>query len=235
MGIKPLPEALWLARESDMDLVEVAPGRDDRSPPVCKVMDYGRWRFEEDQRAKESRRKASNVTLKELRYRPKIAPADFDTKTRKVADFLSQGHKVKITITFRWRETSHPEFGRKILDRIAEETADIAKVEAMPKLDGRNMTMVLAPEKKAAPKKPKPDEVPAATNGAQTAPTSEEATVADPQTESTPPSEPEPQPETQPETETPPAMEVVSESAPAADGDEDQTETDSSPPDKQNS
>ena len=154
MGVKPLPEALWLAREADMDLVEVAPSRDEKSPPVCKVMDYGRWRFEEDQRAKESRRKATTVTLKEMRYRPKIAGADFDTKTRKVADFLSQGHKVKVTIMFRWRETAHPEFGRKILDRIAEKTADIAKVEAMPKLDGRNMTMVLAPEKKVPEKKP---------------------------------------------------------------------------------
>ena len=153
LGVKPLPEALWLAREADMDLVEVAPSRDEKSPPVCKVMDYGRWRFEEDQRAKESRRKATTVTLKEMRYRPKIAGADFDTKTRKVADFLSQGHKVKVTIMFRWRETAHPEFGRKILDRIAEKTADIAKVEAMPKLDGRNMTMVLAPEKKVPEKK----------------------------------------------------------------------------------
>ena len=136
-----------------MDLVEVAPSRDEKSPPVCKVMDYGRWRFEEDQRAKESRRKATTVTLKEMRYRPKIGPADFDTKTRKVADFLEQGHKVKVTIMFRWRETAHPEFGRKILDRIAEKVADIAKVEAMPKLDGRNMTMVLAPEKKVPEKK----------------------------------------------------------------------------------
>lgn len=136
-----------------MDLVEVAPSRDEKSPPVCKVMDYGRWRFEEDQRAKESRRKATTVTLKEMRYRPKIGPADFDTKTRKVADFLEQGHKVKVTIMFRWRETAHPEFGRKILDRIAEQVADVAKVEAMPKLDGRNMTMVLAPDKKGPDKK----------------------------------------------------------------------------------
>jgi len=143
-----------------MDLVEVAPSRDEKSPPVCKVMDYGRWRFEEDQRAKESRRKATTVTLKEMRYRPKIAGGDFETKTRKVADFLSQGHKVKVTIMFRWRETAHPEFGRKILDRIAEKTADIAKVEAMPKLDGRNMTMVLAPEKKM-PEKKAPDRKPA--------------------------------------------------------------------------
>jgi len=155
-----------------MDLVEVAPSRDEKSPPVCKVMDYGRWRFEEDQRAKESRRKATTVTLKEMRYRPKIAGGDFETKTRKVADFLSQGHKVKVTIMFRWRETAHPEFGRKILDRIAEKTADIAKVEAMPKLDGRNMTMVLAPEKKMAEKKA-PDRKPA--NGTKPEPEKPEA------------------------------------------------------------
>jgi len=155
-----------------MDLVEVAPSRDEKSPPVCKVMDYGRWRFEEDQRAKESRRKATTVTLKEMRYRPKIAGGDFETKTRKVADFLSQGHKVKVTIMFRWRETAHPEFGRKILDRIAEKTADIAKVEAMPKLDGRNMTMVLAPEKKM-PEKKAPDRKPA--NGTKPEPEKPEA------------------------------------------------------------
>ena len=186
MGVKPLPEALWLAREADMDLVEVAPSRDEKSPPVCKVMDYGRWRFEEDQRAKESRRKATTVSIKEMRYRPKIAGGDFDTKTRKVADFLEQGHKVKVTIMFRWRETAHPEFGRKILDRIAERTADIAKVEAMPKLDGRNMTMVLAPEKKVPektekkpsdkPDKPKPEETAPATSESAPAAESEGST-----------------------------------------------------------
>lgn len=195
MGIKPLPEALWLAREADMDLVEVAPGRDDKSPPVCKVMDYGRWRFEEDQRAKESRRKASNVTLKELRYRPKIAPADFDTKTRKVADFLSQGHKVKITITFRWRETAHPEFGRRILDRIAEETVDIAKVESMPKLDGRNMTMVLAPEKKAAPKKPKQNGQPESATEGESSPGGSQAGAPETAVPETAAPEPTPGPE----------------------------------------
>jgi translation initiation factor IF-3 len=112
-------------------------------------MDYGKFKFDAAQRAKESRRKASNVTIKEMKYRPKIAGGDFDTKTRKVAEFLSQGHKVKVTIMFRFREQHHPEFGRRILDRIAEQVGGFAKVESAPKIDGRNMVMVLAPDKRA--------------------------------------------------------------------------------------
>lgn len=148
MGIKPLPEALWLAREADMDLVEVAPGRDDKSPPVCKVMDYGRWRFEEDQRAKESRRKASNVTLKELRYRPKIAPADFDTKTRKVAEFLEKGNKVKLTVRLRGRERSMPGLAREVVDRVVEEldemVDDAVELESPVRGDGPQRSAVVA-------------------------------------------------------------------------------------------
>ena len=112
-------------------------------------MDYGKWRFETAQRAKESRRKTTQVTIKEMKYRVKIGQGDFDTKTRKVLDFLSEGHKVKITIMFRGRETAHPHLGKAILDKIAERGSDIAKVEAVPKLDGRNMVMVLAPDKRA--------------------------------------------------------------------------------------
>jgi len=112
-------------------------------------MDYGKWRFETAQRAKESRRKTTQVTIKEMKYRVKIGQGDFDTKTRKVLDFLSEGHKVKITIMFRGRETAHPHLGKAILDKIAERGVDIAKVEAVPKLDGRNMVMVLAPDKRA--------------------------------------------------------------------------------------
>ena len=159
MGVRALPEALHIAREADLDLVEVAPARDNGTPPVCRIMDYGKWKFDEAQRAKESRRKTTNVTIKEMKYRPKIAGGDFDTKTRKVAEFLNEGHKVKVTIMFRFRETQHPEFGRRILDRIAEQVAEFAKVESSPKLDGRNMVMVLAPDKRAqqaAAKPPKP-------------------------------------------------------------------------------
>jgi translation initiation factor IF-3 len=151
LGIKPLPEALHLAREADLDLVEVAPMA---NPPVCKILDYGKWKYEAAQRDKESRRKASNVQIKEMKYRPKIGGGDFDTKTRKVAHFLDQGHKVKITIMFRGREMAHPELGKRILDQIAEQLTPGAKVEAAPKLDGRNMVMVLAPDKRARSSKP---------------------------------------------------------------------------------
>lgn len=149
MGIKALPEALNIARSMELDLVEVAP---DASPPVCRIMDFKKFKYEEQQRAKESRKKATNIVVKEMKYRPKIGGGDFDTKTRKVAQFLGEGHKVKLTIMFRGREMQHPELGRRILDRVAEEVADVGKVEAMPKQDGRNMTMVLGPDKKAQEK-----------------------------------------------------------------------------------
>ena len=135
-----------MAREQDLDLVEVAPLA---NPPVCRIMDYGKYKYEEAQRAKESRRKSSSISIKEMKYRPKIGTGDFDTKTRKVAEFLGEGHKVKVTIMFRGREVYHPELGMKILDHVAEEVGTVGKVEASPKLDGRNMTMVLAPDRKA--------------------------------------------------------------------------------------
>jgi translation initiation factor IF-3 len=141
-----LPEALAIARDLELDLVEVAA---QANPPVCRIMDYGKYKYEAAQQAKESRRKSTNVSIKEMKYRPKIGTGDFDTKTRKVTEFLSEGHKVKVTIMFRGREMQHPELGKKILDRVAELVSHLARVEAMPKLDGRNMIMVLAPDKKA--------------------------------------------------------------------------------------
>ena len=152
LGIKPLPEALYIARELDLDLVEVAPLA---NPPVCRILNYGKWKYEAAQRDKESRRKASNVAIKEMKYRPKIGGGDFETKTRKVGEFIDQGHKVKITIMFRGREVAHPELGKKILDRIAEHLP-AAKVEVSPKLDGRNMIMVLAPDRRAQAKPGRP-------------------------------------------------------------------------------
>src|SRR3954453_5846070 len=146
IGIKPLPEAIAIAREQELDLVEVAA---QANPPVCRIMDYGKFKYEAAQQAKESRRKSSNVSIKEMKYRPKIGTGDFETKTRKVEKFLGEGHKVKITIMFRGRETQHPELGRRILDHVAERVTHLARVEVIPKLDGRNMTMVLAPDKKA--------------------------------------------------------------------------------------
>ena len=146
IGIKPLPEALARARELDLDLVEVAA---QANPPVCRIMDYGKYKYEAAQKAKESRRKASSVSIKEMKYRPKISRGDFDTKTRKVERFLSDGHKVKVTLTFRGREMHHPELGKRILDEVVESVAEVGRVEIMPRIDGRNMTMVMAPDRKA--------------------------------------------------------------------------------------
>ena len=145
LGVKPLPEALNIARESGLDLVEVAANAD---PPVCKIMDYGKYKYEQDQRRKESRRKASNVVIKEMKFRPKIDEHDYDTKMKHVERFLEEGSKVKLTIMFRGREMAHPELGRRILERVAERVAEIAIVESAPKQDGRNMVMVLNPIRK---------------------------------------------------------------------------------------
>ena len=139
----------------DMDLVEVAA---EANPPVCRIMDYNRFKYEAAQRAKESRRKATSTGIKEMKYRPKIGSGDFDTKTRQVSRFLGEGHKVKITIMFRGREMSHPELGKKILDEVAEQVSAVAKVEAAPKLDGRNMIMVLAPDRRGQVRKHAADE-----------------------------------------------------------------------------
>ena len=146
LGIKPLPEAQSLARELDLDLVEVAPLA---TPPVCRIMDYGKFRYEESQRLREARKKTSHVTVKEVKFRPKIGKGDFDTKVRHVQEFLEGGHKVKVTLQFRGREMAHPELGSKILDGVIEQVGDIAKVETQARLEGRNMTLVLVPEKKA--------------------------------------------------------------------------------------
>ena len=135
-----------MARELGLDLVEVAAAA---SPPVCRIMDYGKFKYENAQKAKESRKKATNVVVKEMKYRPKIGRGDFDTKTRKVHEFLGEGHKVKVTIMFRGREVQHPELGRRILDNVAAAVEEVGRVEALPKVDGRNMTMVLGPDKQA--------------------------------------------------------------------------------------
>ena len=132
-----------------MDLVEVAPLA---NPPVCRIMDYGKFRYEEAQKAKESRKKTTHVTIKEVKFRPKIGKGDFDTKVRHTRDFLEDGHKVKVTLQFRGREVAHPELGSRILDAVLEELGPLAKVETQARLEGRNMTMVLSPDKKPAKK-----------------------------------------------------------------------------------
>ena len=163
MGITPVPEALKMARGLELDLVEVAPMA---NPPVCRIMDYGKFRYEEAQKAKESRRKSSNVSVKEVKFRPKIGRGDFDVKVRKVDQFIHEGHKVKVTLQFRGREMAHPELGTKILDAVLTQVGPGVKVETQARLEGRNMTMVLSPDKKAVPPPRKandaaPDEEPA--------------------------------------------------------------------------
>jgi len=156
------------------------------NPPVCRVMDFGKFKYEAAQQAKESRRKTTAVAIKEMKYRPKIGTGDFETKTRQVEKFLGQGHKVKVTIMFRGREVQHPELGHKILERVADTVSHFGKVEAMPKLDGRNMVMVLAPDKRARAAWEKAHSEEPAANGAepiQAEPTEEppiEAPPADP-------------------------------------------------------
>ncbi|HLB62525.1 MAG TPA: translation initiation factor IF-3 [Actinomycetota bacterium] len=147
IGIVPTPDALRRAQELDLDLVEVAP---QANPPVCRIMDYGKFKYERDIRQKEARKKQARVEVKEIKFRPKIDPHDYATKRGHVERFLRAGARVKITIMFRGREMSHTELGRKILDRLVEDLADLAVVEAVPKQDGRNMIMVIAPSKKPA-------------------------------------------------------------------------------------
>ena len=145
LGVVPLPQALATAREADLDLVEVAANA---NPPVCRIMDYRRWQYEQQQRRKESRKKATQVVIKEMKFRPKIDGHDYTTKMKHVQRFLGEGNKVKLTIMFRGREMAHPELGLRILNKIAEDVAEIAIVESSPRQDGRNMTMVLHPTKK---------------------------------------------------------------------------------------
>ena len=164
LGVRPLPEALAQARDQELDLVEVAPNA---NPPVCRVMDYGRYVYEQEQRRRQSKRKATNVVIKEMKFRPKIDEHDYTTKMKHVVRFLGEGNKVKLTIMFRGREMAHPELGMKILSRVADDVADVATVESAPRQDGRNMTMVLHPTRKDA-KKPstKPEPEPSAESGA---------------------------------------------------------------------
>ncbi|MBA3287751.1 MAG: translation initiation factor IF-3 [Acidimicrobiia bacterium] len=146
LGIKTVPDALTMARGLEFDLVEVAPMA---NPPVCRIMDYGKFRYEEAQKAKESRRKSSNVSVKEVKFRPKIGRGDFDVKVRKLDEFIHEGHKVKVTLQFRGREMAHPELGTKILDQVLDRVGSYVKVETQARLEGRSMSMVLSPDRKA--------------------------------------------------------------------------------------
>lgn len=182
LGVRALPEALTIARDRDLDLVEVAPNG---NPPVCRILDYKRFKYEQEQRQKESRRKTTNIIIKEMKFRPKIDGHDFETKMKHVRRFLGQGHKVKVTIMFRGREMAHTEFGLRILEKIAADVEEIAMVESSPKQDGRNMVMVLNPLKK-------PNEKPRKAPAAETAPVeaAPAAAVPAPPVAPAPPTEP---------------------------------------------
>jgi translation initiation factor IF-3 len=177
VGIVPIGKALELAAEADLDLVEVAPMA---RPPVCKLMDYGKFKYESAQKAREARRNQALTVIKEMKLRPKIDPHDYETKKGHVERFLKQGDKVKITIMFRGREQSRPELGFRLLQRLAEDITELGFVESSPKQDGRNMIMVVAPHRAAKPSKPAHTTEPA--RASETVAATESAPVADEQT-----------------------------------------------------
>jgi translation initiation factor IF-3 len=147
LGVLSLDAALRIANEKGLDLVEVAP---QASPPVCRLMDYGRYKFETVKREKDQRRKQNVIKLKEMKLRPKVAEHDFQTKFKGLKQFLEAGEKVKVTIMFRGREMVHQDIGRKLLDRVADDARQFAVVERQPLLEGRNLFMILAPSRQAA-------------------------------------------------------------------------------------
>lgn len=144
-GIIPTAEALDLAREADMDLVEVSPNA---NPPVCKLLDYGKYKFEQEKRLKESRKKTKTIKLKEIRMQPRIEKHDLQFKTKHIKEFLAEGFKVKVTIRFRGRELAHTELGKDKLDQVLELLEDSYKIESPPKMEGRFMSMFLSSQSK---------------------------------------------------------------------------------------
>jgi translation initiation factor IF-3 len=144
IGVMKTPDALAFAQERDLDLVEVAP---EARPPVCRVLDYSKYKYEQAQKQKQARKHQQQITIREIKFRPKIAQHDYDTKKHHVERFLRNKDKVKVTIMFRGREVTHPERGTAILDRLADELSDLGVVEQRPMQEGRNMTMMMAPSK----------------------------------------------------------------------------------------
>ena len=151
MGLFGVSDALRIARDQNLDLVEVASNGD---VPVCKMLDYKKYKYEQDRKAKQARKNQSRVEIKEMKFRPKIDVGDYETKKGHVMRFLKKGARVKITIMFRGREMAHPEQGRKVLDRLAEDLKDYATVEQKPVMEGRNMHMTIVPIKGAFDEKP---------------------------------------------------------------------------------
>jgi len=151
LGIFALADAQRIADDQNLDLVEVAPEGD---PPVCRIMDYGKYKYEQDMKAKKARKHQTKIEIKEIKFRPKIDKHDYETKKKHIVRFLTAGAKVKVTIMFRGREMVHAERGLAILERLAEELSEIAVIDSQPKLEGRNMFMLITPTKKELPKKP---------------------------------------------------------------------------------
>ncbi|WP_257160010.1 translation initiation factor IF-3 [Corynebacterium cystitidis] len=149
VGVVRTDDARKLAYDADLDLVEVAPNA---KPPVAKIMDYGKYKYEQAQKARESRKNQQQTVVKEQKFRPKIDEHDYQTKKNNVVRFLEKGNKVKVTIMFRGREQSRPELGFRLLERLAEDVGELAHIESKPKQDGRNMTMVLGPASKKGKK-----------------------------------------------------------------------------------
>ncbi len=151
VGVKKLQEALWLADQLGLDLVEVAPNA---NPPVCRLMDYGKFKYEQSVRDREARKKQTRTVIKELRFKPRIASHDYEILRRRAQQFLGEGDKVKVTLRFRGREASRPELGRKLMDRLADDISEFGVVEQAPRVDGRNMTMTIAPVKRQRSQEP---------------------------------------------------------------------------------
>jgi len=199
VGVMPTEQALRYAQEKDLDLVEVAP---EARPPVCRVLDYSKYKYEQAQKAKQARKHQQQITIREIKFRPKIAQADYDTKKRHVERFLRHKDKVKITIMFRGREVTHPERGEAILNKLAEELQELAIIEQRPITEGRNMTMLLGPSKAVL----------AGTLGenggeAAAAPSADGTPPGQPAAEK--PAEPEPEPEPEAEAEPEPEAEAA--------------------------
>jgi len=207
-GVVPLAQAQEIANQASLDLVEVAA---DARPPVCRIMDYGKWRYEQEQKAKQARKHQQQINVREIKLRPKIADHDYMTKKGHVERFLKQGDKVKVTIMFRGREQAHPERGRNLLQRLFEDLDGLGVIEQNPLQEGRNMHMLLAPSKEALKERDK-------------AKTGEQPAVAEPEA----PAEPAPEaqaeaPAEEPAAEAEPAAEPVADAEPAAEAEAEET------------
>ena len=166
LGVVAIADALQKAEAADLDLVEIAPQAE---PPVCRIMDYGKFRYQEQKKAHEAKQKQKQIQVKEIKFRPNTDDGDYNIKMRNLLKFLEEGDKAKITLRYRGREMAHQEFGQRLLERVKTDTAEHAVVEQYPKMEGRQLIMVLAPKKKDIPVKKKPDGKPEVAPGASAA------------------------------------------------------------------